>query len=172
MPPQRTAAIAPRQRADQFEGRLKKLMTLLLLSGCVPQTGQYSYYYHSYSGNYADSGHYLDSDHYADAYTYARAQGTLDSFCELPLVDINRILRSDPERAAKEVICQRDSLNKAVSRVRSEVAKKENVNISKSENVNISRAEKIDDTHYYNESSPNTEGGSDVYIDVNHGRAE
>ena len=177
--------VARRQRAVQSEQRLKKITILLLLAGCAPQPGQYSFYYHSYS------------DHYADEYTYVQAQRTLDRFCELPLVDINRILRSDPERAAKEVICQRNSLNrdllnKAVNRFQAEVAKQVTKDIAKEaameaakeaaqevarevakkENVNITRSEKIDDTHHYNASSPNTEGGSNVYIDVDHGRAE
>jgi hypothetical protein len=167
IPVEKTGAVAPRHGALQFEERLKKLMTLLLLSACAPQpqTGGYSYNYHPYSG------------HYADEYTYARAQGTLDSFCELPLVDINRILKSSRERTAKEVICRKDSLNKAVNRVRVEVAKKNNDNAykaaeAKKKNVSISRSEQNDDIHYYNENSPNTEGGSGVYIDVNHGHAE
>ena len=169
LPFQEAAEVPPRQDAVQLEERLKKLMILLLLPGCAPQPGQYSYYYHSYSG------------HYADEYTYAQAQGTLDRFCELPLVDINRILRSDPERAAKEVICQKDSLNrdspnKAAYSFQAELAKEVARDVAKEvarkENVNISRSEKIDDTHHYNADSPNTEGGSNVYIDVDHGHAE
>ena len=169
MPLQNTTRVPTRQDAVQLEERLKKLMILLLLPGCAPQPGQYNYYYHSYSG------------HYADEYTYAQAQGTLDRFCELPLVDINRILRSDPERAAKEVICQRNStnrdpLNNSVNSFRAELAKEvaKDVakDIAKKDNINISRSEKIDDTHHYNASSPNTEGGSNVYIDVDHGHAE
>jgi len=175
-----TAKVAP-HRAVKSEDRLKKMMILLLLSGCAPQPGQYSFYYHSYS------------DHYADDYTYARAQGTLDRFCELSPVDINRILRSDPERAAKEVICQRNSLNresrdKAVNRFQAELAKELAKQVAKEAameaakevakemakrgDVNITRSEKIDDARHYNASSPNTEGGSNVYIDVDHGHAE
>ena len=178
---QNTAKVAPRQVAVQFEERLKKMMILLLLSGCAPQPGQYSFYYHSYSG------------HYADDYTYTQAQGTLDRFCALSPVDINRILRSDPERAAKDVICQRDSLNreshdKTVHRFQAELAqevakqvakeaameaaKEVAKEMAKKGNINITRSEKIEDPRHYNASSPNTEGGSNVYIDVDHGHAE
>jgi len=170
---------APRQAAARLEERLKKVMVLLLLSGCVPPPAQYSYYYHSYSG------------HYADNYTYAWAQGTLDRFCELPLVDINRILRSDPERAAKEVVCRRDSRNRAPintavngfqAELAREVAKDVAQDVAKQtantrgrynrRNLNITRSEQVDDPHRFNANSPNTEGGSNVYIDVDHGHPE
>ena len=136
------------------------MLTIFLpLIACVEQPQQLQH------GVIIDSnGQY----HYADDYTYRAAQTNLDEFCYTPLVDINRILRNEDQRKAKETVCRKDSVN--LQKAAKKIAEgKETAQQAQQEEVEHASESGGD---YTNPKSPNTEGGSNIYIDVNHGHPQ
>ena len=117
-------------------------------------------------------GAVMDSNgqyHYADDYTYRQAQTSLDEFCYTPLVDINRILRDESQRHAKEVICKKDSANiqKTAKKMAEEGKSSDEVEQEQQQHEPNSGGS-------YVATKPiiPSEGGSNVYIDVNHGHPQ
>jgi len=84
------------------------------------------------------------------------------------VADINRILKTVTDRFAKEIVCKQDSVHDAMRRARPEQAKTRQAIYAKK----LSRVERSSDPHEFNTGSPNSEGGTGVYIDVSHGHPE
>ena len=158
-----------RYQATRHDRAMSRLLLFLLLAGCAAPSRAVYFYTKDTYGHYRL--HYVAVPYTALGFypdTYSKAQGTLDDFCNLPVADINRILKTVTDRFAKEIVCKQDSVHDAMRRARPEQAKTRQAIYAKK----LSRVERSSDPHEFNTGSPNSEGGTGVYIDVSHGHPE